>query len=215
VWLPVALAGLVWAAGESAETTLYFARQNLKHDDWLAVTKRLDALAPDARRASGGRYPVVFNPDDFRLDHVPADSACAVLWAPHTFTFSTLARAENKDRLFQFLHFAGVAPADFAASGRDRGFLQFSIFGWERANPRLAVDFKPVTRAEIAAEQRAYAQFVAALYGSTRPPLPLIDFVVASDDQPFSRANLERFYALEPVQRVGGHTIYRARPRQP
>ncbi|MCA1630693.1 MAG: hypothetical protein LC785_13205 [Acidobacteria bacterium] len=215
VWIPVAFAGFAWVLGESATTTRNFAPMNLKHDDWFAVTKRLDALAHEARRAPTDPYPVVFNPDDFRLDHVPADGACAVLWAPHTFAFTTLSRAENKNRVFQFLHFAGVAPADFAASGRDRGFLQFSIFGWERANPRLAVDFKPVTPAEIAAEGRNYAEFVAALANGARPPLPLIDFVVASDDQPFSHANLERFYTLEAIERVGRHTIYRAHPKQP
>ncbi|HEX8161797.1 MAG TPA: hypothetical protein VF538_08000 [Pyrinomonadaceae bacterium] len=215
LWLPFALAGLAWAFAESAATTLEFAPMNVRHDDWLAVTRRLDALAGASRRGVNDPYPVVFNPDDFRADHVPADGACAVLWAPHTFAFSTLSRAENKDRVFQFLHFAGVAPADFAAAGRDRGFLQFSIFGWERANPRLAVDFRPVTEEEIAAEQRSYAEFVAALAGAARPPLPLIDFVVASDDQPFSLANLERFYTLDPVERVGKHTIYRARRKQP
>lgn len=215
LWLPVALAGLAWAVGESAATTLNFAPMNLKHDEWLAVTKRLDALARGARGSTDGHYPVVFNPDDFRVDHVPADSACAVLWAPHTFAFSTLSRAENKDRVFEFLHFAGVAPADFAAAGRDRGFIQFSVFGWERANPRLAVDFKPVTPEEIAAAQRSYAEFVAALTNAAHPPRPLIDIVVASDDQPFSHANLERFYTLAPVQRVGRHTIYHATPKQP
>jgi hypothetical protein len=214
LWIPAALAGLAWAVGESATTTLDFAPMNLKHDDWLAVTKRLDALARETRSATNDHHPVVFNPDDFRLDHVPADGACAVLWAPHTFAFSTLSRAENKTRVFEFLHFAGVAPADFAAGGRDRGFLQFSIFGWERANPRLAVDFKPVTPSEIAAEQRGYAEFVAALSNAARPPLPIIDFVVVSDDQPFSLANLERFYKLEAIQRVGIHTIYRAHPKQ-
>jgi hypothetical protein len=215
LWLPFALAGLAWAACESATTTLNFAPMNLKHDDWLAVTRRLDALARATRRAPTDPYPVVFNPDDFRMDHVPADGACAVVWAPHTFAFSTLSRAENNDRVFQFLHFAGVAPADFAAAGRDRGFIQFSIFGWERANPRLAADFKPVTAEEIAAAQRGYAGYVAALARATRPPPPLIDFVVASDDQPFSLADLERFYTLDAIDRVGKHTIYRAHAKQP
>jgi hypothetical protein len=215
VWVPVALAGCAWAACESVTTTINFAPMNLKHDDWLAVTRQLDAIASETRRAPHDPRPVVFNPDDFRLDHVPADSACAVVWAPHTFAFSTLSRAENKTRVFEFLHFAGIAPADFAAAGRDRGFLQFSIFGWERANPRLAVDFKPVTREEIAAEQRGYAAFVASLSDAASPPRPLIDLVVASDDQPFSRVNLERFYTLEAIKRVGRHTIYRAHPKQP
>lgn len=255
LWIPVALCALLWGVGESLETTLSFARQNVRHDDWLAVTKRLDALAretprsphdtapasnndsmrardettsahddpthardnmahasDDVMRVTGDAYPVVFNPDDFRMDHVPVSTPCAVVWAPHTFAYSTLTRAENKQRVFQFLYFAGVAPADFAAAGRDQGFLQFSIFGWERANPRLAVEFRPVTPAEIAAEQRSYAAFVSALEHAAEPPPPLINFVVVSDDQPFSRANLERFYTLNPLERVGRHTIYRATP---
>jgi hypothetical protein len=238
LWIPVALLSLLWGAGESLETTLSFARQNVRHDEWHAVTKRLSALAremprethdtphamfdmpreetPRERRDMPSEtreaYPVVYNPDDFRMDHVPASTPCAVVWAPHTFAFSTLTRAENRERVFQFLYFAGIAPAEFSAAGRDQGFLQFSIFGWERANPRLAVEFRPVTPAEIAAEQRGYAAFVSALERAAQPPQPLINFVVISDDQPFNRAHLERFYTLAPIERIGAHTIYRATP---
>ncbi|MDT7603475.1 MAG: hypothetical protein QOF61_1472 [Acidobacteriota bacterium] len=214
LWMPVALIALLWGAGEALETTLSFARQNVRHDEWIAVTRRLDELARSVQRQPSERFPVVFNPDDFRVDHVPANTSCAVVWAPHMFAFASLTRAESRERVFQFLHFAAVAPADFAASGRDQGFIQFSIFGWERANPRLAVEFRPVTPEEIATEQRGYADYVSALEHSDRPPQPIINFVVVSDDQPFSLANLERFYTLTPVERVGAHTIYRATPRQ-
>jgi hypothetical protein len=213
LWVPVALFALAWGACEAAETTRSFARQNAKHDDWRAVVRRLDELARSD--AGAGAHPVVFNPDDFRMDHVPEASRCAVVWAPHAFSYSGLTRAENEQRVFQFLHFAGVAPQDFAAAGRDQGFLQFSVFGWERANPRLAVEFRPVTAEEITAKQRDYAAYVSALERAARPPRPVINFVVVSDDQPFSLANLERFYALEEIERVGAHAIYRATPRQP
>ncbi|MFL6230416.1 MAG: hypothetical protein ACJ741_16710, partial [Pyrinomonadaceae bacterium] len=215
VWVPVALCALLWGACEAATTTLNFARQNERYDDWLAAARRLDALARGVRRQLTEPFPVVFNPDDFRMDHVPANSSCAVVWAPHTFAYSSLTRAENRERVFQFLHFAGVTPAEFAAAGRDQGFIQFSLFGWERANPRLAVEFRPVTPEEIAAEQRDYSTFVSALEHAARAPQPLISFVVVSDDQPFSLSNLERFYALDRIERVGAHTIYRATPRQP
>lgn len=211
VWIVIALAALAWGAFETVETSVGFVRQNAKHDDWYAVARRLDALAlssPDA-------HPVVFNPDDFRMDQIPAASRCAVVWAPHTFSYATLTRAEDVQRVFQFLHFSGVAPRDFASAGRDQGFLQFSIFGWERANPRLAVDFRPVTTGEIAAAQQEYANFVATLEHSTRPPDPVINFVVVSDDQPFSLSNLEHLYTLSEIERVGAHTIYRATAKQP
>jgi hypothetical protein len=213
VWIPVALLALAWGACESLETTLGYARQNARHDDWIAVARRLDERARGVRRAPTDVFPVVFNPDDFRMDHVPANSSCAVVWAPHTFAYASLTRAENRERVFQFLHFAAVAPADFAASGRDQGFIQFSIFGWERANPRLAVEFRPVTPQEIADAQSDYARYVAALAHSARPPQPLINFVVVSNDQPFSLANLERFYTLDAGERVGAHTIYSATPK--
>ncbi|MFL6230250.1 MAG: hypothetical protein ACJ741_15870 [Pyrinomonadaceae bacterium] len=215
VWVPVALCALLWGACEAVTTTVSFARQNERYDDWLAAATRLDALARGVRRQLTEPFPVVFNPDDFRMDHVPANSSCAVVWAPHTFAYSSLTRAENRERVFQFLHFASVAPAEFAAAGRDQGFIQFSIFGWERANPRLAVEFRPVTPEEIATEQSHYAAYVSALEHSMRAPQPLISFVVVSDDQPFNLSNLERFYTLERVERVGAHTIYRATPRQP
>lgn len=214
IWVPVALCALAWGACEAVTTTLSFARQNRRHDDWLAVARRLDRLA----RLDGHlpiAPPVVFSPDDFRTDHIPADTPCAVVWAPHTFAFSTLTREENKRRVFLFLYYAGVAPADFAASGRDQGFLQFSIFGWERANPRLAVRYRPVTPAEIAGEGSNYASFVDALERRERPPEPVLNFVVVSDDQFLNLAHLERFYTLEAFERVGIHTIYRATPRAP
>ncbi|MDT7541075.1 MAG: hypothetical protein QOE33_979 [Acidobacteriota bacterium] len=215
IWITVALCALAWGACDALETTLSFARQNARHDDWRAVVRRLDELARESASTGQSAHPVVFNPDDFRMDHVPADSSCAVLWAPHMFSYSSLTRAENEQRVFQFLHFAGVAPRDFAAMGRDQGFLQFSIFGWERANPRLAIEFHPVTPEEIAAKQRAYSSYVALLEQNSQPPQPLINFVVVSDDQSFSRANLERFYMLAAIERVGAHTIYRATPKQP
>ena len=205
----------LWGAGESLSTTLNLAHLNRLADDWAAPAARLDQIARQTPRDAQGRAPVVFNTSDFRSDHVPAASSCAVVWAPHTFAFAGLSRAENRERVFQFLHFSGVAPADFAAQGRDLGFLQFSIFGWERANPRLTQDYRPVTRAEIAAEQRDYASYVAALEQSSTPPAPHITFVVVSDDQPFNLRNLTRFYTLDAGQRAGRHTIYRATPRRP
>ncbi len=211
-WIPISLLALAWAACDAAETTRYYAHQNAKHDDWRAVVRRLDEMA--CANSGAGARPVVFNPDDFRMDQVPAQSRCAVLWAPHTFSYSSITREENERRVFLFLHFAGVAPRDFAAAGRDQGFLQFSVFGWERANPRLAVNFRPVTAEEIAAKQQAYAAYVSSLESSARPPQPIINIVVVSDDQLFSLANLENFYKLEQVERLGTHTIYRATPKQ-
>ena len=208
----VALAAFAWGAAETVPTTLRHSHQNALVDDWHGVARTLDALARGTARSTADPFPVVFNPSDLRMDIVPASSRCAVVWAPHTFAYSSLSPEEHKRRLFQFLHFAGVAPADFAAQGRDQGFLQFNLFGWERANPRLTAEHRPVTPEEIAAEGRNYAAYVAAIERAPRPPEPALSFVVVSDDHHFDPANLERHYAREHVARVGRHTIFRARP---
>jgi hypothetical protein len=213
----VALAAFAWGAAETLPTTLRYAHQNALVDDWYEVARRLDALAREATHASGvgasAQFPVVFNPSDLRMDIVPAASRCAALWAPHTFAYSSLAAEEHKRRLFQFLYFAGVAPSDFAGQGRDQGFLQFNLFGWERANPRLTARYRPVTPEEIEAERRNYAAYVASLQRAPAPPEPALSFVVVSDDQYFSTANIDRHYLREQAERVGRHTIYRVRPR--
>lgn len=220
VWLTAAAFAFLWGVCETVPPTRGYAALNLMHDDWRAVTRRLgelaraDASAP-ARAADAPPTPppVVFNPSDTRMDHVPADTACAVVWAPHTFAYSSLTAEENKERVFLFLHFAGVAPAAFAAQGRDQGFLQFNVFGWERANPRLTADYRPVTPAEIERERQNYAAFVRRVEAAGAPPAPALSFVVVSDDQPFPSSNLDRFYLRDAGERVGRHTIYRVRPR--
>lgn len=215
-WAGAAGLAFLWGVCETVPPTRDYAALNRMHDDWRAVTRRLDALAREAAR-DGGRDappPVVFNPSDTRMDHVPAGSPLAVVWAPHTFAYSSLSTEENKERVFLFLHLAGVAPDAFAAQGRDQGFLQFNVFGWERANPRLTADYHPVTPAEIEAERRNYAAFVRRVEAMTAPPAPALAFVVASDDQPFPFANLDRFYVRDAGERAGRHTIFRVRPRR-
>ena len=212
-WAAVALAAFAWGAAETVLTTLRHAYQNALVDDWLAVTRELDALARETSRGPSDPFPVVFNPSDLRMDIVPAASRCAAVWAPHTFAYSSLAPEENRLRLFQFLHFSGVAPADFARHGRDQGFLQFNLFGWERANPRLTARYQPVTPEEIEAERRNYAAYVASVESSPAPPEPALSFVVVSDDQTFGLANIDRHYRRDTIARAGRHTIFRVRPR--
>jgi len=217
VWLTAAAFAFLWGVCETVPPTRDYAALNRMHDDWRIVTRRLDVLARatahEPARGPDATTPVVFNASDTRMDHVPADSACAVVWAPHTFAYSSLSAEENKERVFLFLHLAGVAPAAFAAQGRDQGFLQFNVFGWERANPRLTADYRPVAPAEIDRERQNYAAFVRRVEAAPAPPAPALSFVVVSDDQPFPLANLDRFYLRDAGERAGRHTIFRVRPR--
>ena len=213
-WLPVALAALLWGACETVWTTHRYAPRNVAHDEWGAVTGRLRELSRQdfAHGAIATPRVAVFTPDPYRADDIPAATPLAVLWAPHLFVFSGTSPGENKERFFQFLYYSGVAPAEFADGGRDDGFLQYAIFGWERANPRLTAEHRPVTPEEIKAEQQNYALYVERLARGPAPQ-PALAYAVLPAERPFNTANLDRHYTREEAGRAGRHVIYRLRPR--
>ncbi|MGI9107767.1 MAG: hypothetical protein ACR2G4_16140 [Pyrinomonadaceae bacterium] len=212
LWLPVALAAFLWGAGETLVATKKFAAGNFTRDEWGGVTNWLREHADDIERTALAPRGVVFNPSIFRTDNIPAATPLSVVWAPHMFVFSGVTVEENKERFFQYLYFSGVAADGFAADYRDRGFIQFAIFGWERANPRLTINPKPVTPEEIMAEQRNYADYIASFTRDIAARLPL-SYVVISADQPFDHSHLDRWYERHPVALIGRHTIYRVKLR--
>jgi len=212
LWLPVALAAFLWGAGETLIATKKFAAGNLTRDEWGGVTNWLRAHADDVERTALAPHGVVFNPSIFRTDNIPAATPLSVVWAPHMFVFSGVTVEENKERFFQYLYFSGVAADEFAADYRDRGFIQFAIFGWERANPRLTINPKPVTPEEIMAEQRNYADYISSFNRDIAARLPL-SYVVFSADQPFDPSNIDRWYERDAGTRIGRHIIHRVKLR--
>ncbi len=212
LWLTVALASVLWGAGETIVATRRFAAVNTVRDDWGAVTNRLRTLTDETPRASTDAHPVAFTTSVLRADNLPAATPLGIIWAPHMFVFSGVSVAENKERFFRYLYFSGVAAERFTADYRDRGFIQFAIFGWERANPRLTVNPKPVTPAEIAEEQRNYAAYIAAFNRDDAARFPLA-YVIVSDDQPLNYTNLDRWYERDAGERLGAHVIHRVKLR--
>ena len=120
--------------------------------------------------------------------------------------------AENKERFFKYLYYSGVAAGDFETIYRTQGFIYFAIFGWERANPRLTVNYRPITQAEVDVEKNNYANFVAS-FDRARAAAPTLSYVVAQADQPFNLAPLDRWYTRDAGERIGRHIIYRVKLR--
>ncbi|HEX8128862.1 MAG TPA: hypothetical protein VF527_07155 [Pyrinomonadaceae bacterium] len=209
IWLPVALGALLWGAGETLIITRRGSVGNQLKDEWAEVALRLKERA---RGEQADPHPVVFNPSVYRIDNLPTYAPHATVWAPHMFVFSSVSVAENKERFFKYLYYSGVAANDFETIYRQQGFIYFAIFGWERANPRLTVNYRPITQAEIDAEKNNYANFHAS-FDRARAAAPTLAYVVAQADQPFNFAPLDRWYERDAGERVNRHIIYRVRLR--
>jgi hypothetical protein len=209
VWLPVALGALLWGAGETLIITRRGSVGNQLKDEWAQVALRLKEMT----RAEGGDpHPVVFNPSVYRIDNLPTYAPHATVWAPHMFVFSSVSVAENKERFFKYLYYSGVAANDFETIYRQQGFIYFAIFGWERANPRLTVNYRPITQAEIDAEKNNYANFYSS-FDRERAAQPTLSYVVVQADQPFNFAPLDRWYTRDAGERTGKHIIHRVKLR--
>ena len=212
VWLPVALTALLWGAGETLVITGRDAGGNVLKDEWAQVARRLKEMAQQQQGEQLDPHPVVFNPSVYHIDNLPTYAPLATVWAPHMFVFSGVSVAENKKRFFQYLYYSGVAANDFETLYRTQGFIYFAIFGWERANPRLTVNYRPITQAEIDVEKNNYANFVAS-FDRERASQPTLSYVVAQVDQPFNLAPLDRWYTRDAGERIGRHIIYRVKLR--
>jgi hypothetical protein len=210
LWLPVALGALVWGAGETLIITRRGSVGNQLKDEWAGVALRLKERAQSEQ--AGDPHPVVFNPSVYRIDNLPTYAPLSTIWAPHMFVFSAVSVPENKERFFKYLYYSGVAANDFETIYRQQGFIYFAIFGWERANPRLTVNYRPITQAEIDAEKNNYANFYAA-FDRTHAAAPTLAYVVAQADQPFNFAHLDRWYERDAGERINRHIIYRVRLR--
>jgi hypothetical protein len=213
LWLPVALGALLWGAGETAIITRRGAEGNKLKDEWAEVALRLKERA---RVEQADPHPVVFNPGVYYIDNLPTYAPLSTVWAPHMFVFSSVSVAENKERFFKYLYYSGVAANDFETIYRQQGFIYFAIFGWERANPRLTVNYRPITQQEIDAEKRNYADFHAS-FDRARAASPLVAYVVVLADepkrQPFNFASIDRWYERDAGERIGRHLVYRVRLR--
>jgi hypothetical protein len=214
--LVVGAAAMLWGAGETWITTRRFAAVNVARDEARAVALRLRELAlkgyDDKAGVQTDAHAVVFAPDLARADNLPTVAPQAVLWAPHMFVFSDVTVAENKERFFQYLYYQGVDAEDFVRNYQEGGFVHYAIFGWERANPRLTAEYRPVTRAEIDAEARNYAAYVAG-FDRARAARPTLAYLVVAAAQPFDFKHLDRWYEHDDGERVGPYLLYRLKPR--
>ena len=215
--LTVAAASYTWGAGETWVPTRRFAQANLVRDEARAAALRLRQIAlrgyDDAAGAPADRHAVVFATDIARADTLPTLAPQAVLWAPHMFVFSGVTVAEHKERFFQYLYYSGVDADEFVRNYQRQGFVHYAIFGWERANPKLTVNYKPISDEELEVEARNYAAYVAA-FDRARAARPTLAYALLDADRQLNFTHLDRWYTRDAGERIGPYVLYRLKLRQ-
>ncbi len=214
--LAIAYITFGWGAGETWIATRRFAAANVVRDEARPLAQRLREIAlqsyADKPGAATNPLAVVFTPDIARADNLPMVAPQAVLWAPHMFVFSGVTVAENKERFFQYLYYGGVDADEFVRTYQHQGFVHYAIFGWERANPKLTVNYKPVSAEEIAGEARNYADYIAR-FDRTRATHPQLAYLLLAADQQLDLAHLELWYTRDAGERIGNFVLYRLQLR--
>jgi hypothetical protein len=208
----IAVLSFVWGMGETWIATRRFAQANIVRDEARLVALRLTELA-QTEGIAASKSKVVFAPDFARGDSLPMEAPQAILWAPHMFVFSGVTVAENKERFFQFLYYSGVDAGEFVRNYQNKGFAHYAIFGWERANPNLTADYRPITAAELSAEAQSYADYVAN-FDALHSQQPTLSYLVLQPEQPIDLTNLDRWYVRDEGQAVGRYVLYHLTLRQ-
>ncbi|MEP6922430.1 MAG: hypothetical protein ABI967_15000 [bacterium] len=207
ILLLVACLSYGWGAGETWIATRRFARANVLRDEARPVALRLREVSLNEDATSGSPV-VVFAPDVARADTLPMVAPQAVLWAPHMFVFSGVTVAENRERFFQYLYYSGVGAEEFVSHYLRQGFVSYAIFGWERANPHLTVDYKPISDEELASEARNYADYISH-FDRTRATHPQLSYLLVGVEQPINLTHLDQWYMRDGGEHIGTCVLYR------
>lgn len=201
-----------WGLGETLISTRRFAQANVRRDEARPVEMRLRELGRHVTD-SGQPPAVVYAPDFARADHLPMVAPQAVLWAPHMIFFSTLHPSQYKERFFQHLYYSDVNAEEFEHDYLNQRFAREAIFGWERANPNLTADFKPISSAELADEARNYGAYVAN-FDRSKASQPTLTFLLMKPDVPVDLTKIDRWYIRDSGEPIGRYLLYRLTLRE-
>jgi hypothetical protein len=209
----VAVAALGWGGIEAQYMVRAHRVRNVERDRFVAVGKRLAALAAEYG-AGPQRREVVFSPNIYIVsDNVAAMAPQAPFWGTNVPYAAGLSLQEQQERFFQYLYYSGatVDALERRLTGNEPNTV-VPLFGADRYWSELTVAFKPVTREEIKAKVRQYGEYVATF---DRDPArhPEISYLVGYTELDFDFKNLKRWYTSVRGERIGPFTIFRVKPR--
>ena len=207
----VALLALVWGFVECHYTVRVLDDVNVVRDEALPVGRRLAELAqtdPDPLKS------VVLYIGLAEADDLPTLAPQPVLWARHQHVFAGVTNEENKQRYYQYLHYANVEPEQLAEGMKHGGDFvsMIALFGWGRHTDRLNADYKPLTFREIDEEAARYRAYVEA-FDARRADVPKLSYLVVLTDDASNLENIDRWYEREDGETYGKYTLYKLKIR--
>jgi hypothetical protein len=207
----VALIAFGWGMAETSVALDIFTPFNLIRNDSMPASLRLAELA---RHPTGNETEsAVLFTDVLPADDLPTIAPQAVLWARHMHVFSGVTMAENKERFYKYLYYTGVTEQILTEALAEKDFYYIlPLFGWERANPNLTVNWNPITPEEALDELRRYAAYYDS-FNRERASHHLLSYVVTSRRLHTDLSNLDRWYERDEGERFGDYTLHRVKLR--
>lgn len=209
VLLVFGLLSVSWGYVEAKYTTKFLFFWNLQREEAMPVSKRLTELAKE--NESNGKNAVTLNFDYIQADNQPSVAPQSVLWARHQNVFAGVGWQENKERYYRMLYYAG-RDADWLRSNFRRADLEayMALFGWDRFNPNLSVNYRPLKVFELEEEVQRYKKFTED-FSFTEASEPLISFVVVPKELNLDLSNLKNWYELGAGEDFGKYTLYKTK----
>lgn len=202
-------AAVIWGYLEIKHTTQFLLYWNVERDEAMPVTKRLIEFARE--NEAEGKNTVTLSFDAVQADNQPSIAPQPVLWARHQHVFAGVSREEDRERFRQMLYYAG-RDADWLRRDFKNGDIEafMALFGWDRFNPTLSVNYRPLTAGEIETEVQKYKEYIEN-FDSAKAAQPTIFFVVVPNKLNIDLSNVRRWYELDAGENFGAFTLYRAR----
>jgi hypothetical protein len=207
--LPAALLIFGWGIVEAKVTTEVLNPHNEYRNRVTPVLNRLAELARAGQDGRPATEQLVFSADTILTDELPTLAPQPVLWARHQHIFVGANAEESKERFFQWMYYTGY-DAEWLDSSLRRGnfTIVYALFGWGRLSNRLIANPQPLTEGEIAAEVKAYGDYIATFNRERAARLPLSYLIVSTDDAEVP-AEVAQWYEHDGGERVGDHLLYR------
>jgi hypothetical protein len=126
-----------------------------------------------------------------------------------------LSTAEWRARYFQYLYYSGVQPKALDSALRASEMIStMSTFGYERYNPNLTDDFKPITSEEIKNKVDEYAQYVTG-FSSQQRRYPRISYLVLRTRERSDLSRFDQYYRRYEGELFGPFILYRVELMNP
>lgn len=195
-----------WGYFEVSKTTELLSYWNIEREKSVLVSKRLDQIAGNDANAI---HDLTINYDYVQADTQPTIAPQAVLWARHQHVFAGVGWEENKERFRQLLYFSG-RDADWMRENFRRGDIEayMALFGWDRFNPNLSVNYRQLEKAEVEAEVTKYKAYIENFSAEQAKLFPLKFAIAKIDSQP-DYENLDKWYQRDSGEVFGEFVLYR------